>query len=465
MLFEYFILGFYFLISLPYLLKLKAVMFLNFNWLVMTVIGLCLHYFLFYLILKIKKCDKAILTTFFLSSYGVYLSSLFLFNYKMDRSIIASALENEIEMIFYFITLKSVVLTLLVAGIFYFIISKIKFNSKKYCFYISSVVVFVTILFSAITKNRVYLMSYPIIDCFDLLKIGKTLKGLDEGNTMKYEDNEETLKTLFKYNRDDINVVLVVGESVRNDYFTKYATNIEKHNIIRFKKSHSNYFYTRDCVPELLTLKKDGVNYSIVDIMNSMDFNTHWIGAQSIKGATDSPYAHFALKSKNRIYKDSNRNIKYDFELLDYLDNFLYNSGKNFYIIHQYGSHTPFYKRFEKEYVKYENYCKTKDVVQCTTEQVENAYINSIVYTDLFLDKLMEKFKDKKTLLLFTSDHSLDAVHIDESENRKTVPMFVWFGGDGWDESIKNRVVELSKNEFHHERLVGEILRLLNVEY
>lgn len=465
MLFEYFILGFYFLISLPYLLKLKTTMFLNFNWLIMFIVGLGLHYFLFYLILKIKKCGKAILTTFFLTSYGVYLSSLFLFNYKMDRSIIASALENEIEMIFYFITVKSVVLTLLVAGIFYFIISKIKFNSKKYCFYISSVIVFLTILFSAITKNRVYLMSYPIIDCFDLLKIGKTLKGLDEGNTMKYEDNEETLKTLFKYNGDDINVVLVIGESVRNDYFTKYATNIEKHNIIRFKKSHSNYFYTRDCVPELLTLKNDGVNYSIVDIMNSLDFNTHWIGAQSIKGATDSPYAHFALKSKNRIYKDSNRNIKYDFELLDYLDNFLYDSGKNFYIIHQYGSHTPFYKRFEKEYVKYENYCKTKDVVQCTTEQVENAYINSIVYTDLFLDKLMGKFKDKKTLLFFTSDHSVDVVYINKNEDRKTVPAFMWLNGDGWDGDSKNVVVELSNGDFHHERVVKEVLRLLGVEY
>ena len=455
MLFEYFILIFYFLITIPYIAKLKSLMLLNFNWFLMIVVGLSLHYFLFYLILKIKKFGKVLLTLLFLFSYGIYMSSLFLFNYKMDRAIIASALENETEMIFYFITFQSVLITLIAAGLFYFVLTKIKFNwnINKYCLSISTFVVLILVLFAVITKNRVYLLSYPIIDCFDLLKVGKTLTGFDKGNKLQYETNN--LQNYFTYNgSDNINVVLVIGESVRNDYFEKYSKKLDELNVIRFNNSKSDYFYTRDSVPEMLTLSIDNKNFSLVDIMNSAGFNTHWIGSQSIRGATDSPYSHFAIHSKNRIYKESNRNIKDDFELLDYIDNFLYDNGKNFYIVHMIGSHTPFYYRFNEEDALLDNYCKTKDMAKCTFEEISNAYINTIDYSTRFLYKLIEKFKNKNTILFFTSDHSVDVVYINKDENRQIVPAFMWVNKVPYN---KNNIINNSTN-FHHKKLTSSIL-------
>lgn len=461
MLFEYFILGFYFLITLPYLVKLKSLMLLNFNWFLMITVGLALHYLLFFLLLKIKKIGKFLLTLFFLFSYGIYMSSLFLFNYKMDRAIIASALENETEMIFYFITFQSVLITVISAVLFYFILTKIKFNQKvnKYCLSISTFFVLILISFAIITKNRVYLLSYPIIDCFDLLKVGKTLTGFDKGNKIKYETSN--LQDYFKYlGNENLNVILVIGESVRNDFFEKYSKKLDELNIIRFDKSKSDYFYTRDSVPEMLTLSSEDKNFSLVDIMNNAGFNTHWIGSQSIRGATDSPYSHFALHSKNRIYKESNRNIKDDFELLNYIDNFLYDSGKNFYIIHMIGSHTPFYYRFDKENALIKDYCETKDMAQCTFEEISNAYINTIDYSTKFLHELIEKFKNKNTVLFFSSDHAVDVVYLNKNENRQIVPAFVWFNNIKYDENT----IKINSKDFHHKKLASSILDCIGFE-
>ena len=454
MLFEYFVIGFYLLIGLPYIVKLDILMNLNFNWLLMVVVGLALHYLIFYILLRPKRFGKILMTGFFACTYGIYLPSLFLFNYKMDRTILASALENEIEMIFYFITFKSVILSLLVVALFYFLLTKIKFEWKinKFCLPAAGLIVVILVIFSVITKNRVYISSYPIIDFFDLLKINEYFEGINKGQKIKYEKKND----YFKYNGDDnINIVLVLGESVRNDYFNQHTKRINDFDIIRFTRSHSDYFYTRDSVPEMLTLKSGDKNFSIVDIMNASGFNTYWIGSQSISGLTESPYAYFAVNSKNRIYKESNRNIKMDFELLDYVDKYIKNSGKNFYIIHMIGSHTPFFYRFDKEHVIEDDYCKTKNMAECSFNQISNAYINSINYSDDFLSQLMAKFKDKKTIFFFSSDHGKNEIYINENEDIKTVPAFIWFNNINYNRNIVENNV---KKDFHHKKIVSTIL-------
>ncbi len=37
---------------------------------------------------------------------------------------------------------------------------------------------------------------------------------------------------------------------------------------MNFVKSKSSYFYTREIVPEILTIEKEDKKYSLVDIMN-----------------------------------------------------------------------------------------------------------------------------------------------------------------------------------------------------
>jgi len=74
------------------------------------------------------------------------------------------------------------------------------------------------------------------------------------------------------------------------------------------------------------------------------------------------------------------------------------------------GSHGPaYYKRYTKEFEHFTPVCKTNQLNECTNEQINNAYDNTILYTDYFLAKviglLKNNQKEYKTAMLYMSDH------------------------------------------------------------
>ena len=146
MLLEYFTLIFQFLVAMPYMVKLKSFMLLDYNYFLMFIVGLALHYLIFFLLLKIKKVGKYFLLFFTSVPYLVFGISLFLFGYKMDRIIVASALENETEMIFYYINFRTVLISIFYTIIMFLLIEKIKINNK-----ISKITVPISILVTLIT--------------------------------------------------------------------------------------------------------------------------------------------------------------------------------------------------------------------------------------------------------------------------------------------------------------------------
>ena len=57
-------------------------------------------------------------------------------------------------------------------------------------------------------------------------------------------------------------------------------------------------------------------------------------------------------------------------------------------VLHQMGSHGPaYYKRSPEEMKKFQPECKTNVLQECKTEELVNAYDNSIVYLDYFLNR------------------------------------------------------------------------------
>ncbi len=468
MLLEYFTLIFQILIAMPYMVKLKHFMLLDYNYFLIFIVGLALHYLIFFLLLKIKRVGKYLLLFFTSAPYLGFGISLFLFGYKMDRAIIASALENETEMIFYYVNFRTILISIIYIIVMFLFIRKIKIDKKisKIIASMSLFIILITAIFYKVTHNRTYLLSYPIIDWIDILKVKKTMMGLNSQKDKKpFIKDVDELKKHFKFDKkDNINIVLIIGESARSDFFNKYSTVINEENTMNFVKSKSSYFYTREAVPEILTIETEDKNYSPVDIMNALDFNTFWIGAQSINGKMDSPYAHFALNSKTHFYRDNSRDIRYDFELLKFLDSVIKNDGNNFYIIHLFGSHIHFYKRFEEKYAKFKNYCKSDDMNSCTKEELENSYANSIIYTDYFLKEVLKRFKDKNTILFYTSDHSLDVVSINKDEDKTIVPAFLWYNNgllDKYKSTIENNI---QKFDFSHKKIISTLFDCAGIE-
>jgi lipid A ethanolaminephosphotransferase len=79
-------------------------------------------------------------------------------------------------------------------------------------------------------------------------------------------------------------------------------------------------------------------------------------------------------------------------------------------IMHQMGSHGPaYYKRAPEAIKKFKPECSTNVLQDCTREQVTNAYDNTILYTDYFLNKVVKFLKDKEphvqTAMVYVADH------------------------------------------------------------
>lgn len=118
-------------------------------------------------------------------------------------------------------------------------------------------------------------------------------------------------------------------------------------------------------------------------------------------------------EDKKQIQKD----CKKDCERLNYDEVLLYNlekqiqklnSNKTFVVLHQHGSHGPLYnKKYPKEFEYFTPTCKSVELQKCSQEELINAYDNTILYNDYFLNSLIEilKKEKKRVAMLYISDH------------------------------------------------------------
>lgn len=110
-------------------------------------------------------------------------------------------------------------------------------------------------------------------------------------------------------------------------------------------------------------------------------------------------------------------------------------------VLHQQGSHGPaYYKRFPKDKAVFKPYCEKDDLKECSTEEIVNAYDNSIYYSSLMLAdtiKALKPFeKNYNVALLYVSDHGESlgekglylhsAPYRFAPDEQTLVPMFWW---------------------------------------
>jgi len=84
-------------------------------------------------------------------------------------------------------------------------------------------------------------------------------------------------------------------------------------------------------------------------------------------------------------------------------------SDRIFVTLHQTGSHGPAYwTKYPPEFAYFKPECKTVQIADCTSEELRNAYDNSIRYTDYLLADLIKQLKsikDADAAIIYVSDH------------------------------------------------------------
>jgi len=252
-------------------------------------------------------------------------------------------------------------------------------------------------------------------------------------------------------------MILVVGEAVRWDHFglNGYSRDttplLKKEDVINFTQFTSCGTETAVSVPCMFSpfgrehYEKERTLHTenILDVLKRAGVNILWRENNSdSKGvAKRVQFEDYQTSEKNTMCEGECRDEGMLVGLQEYIDS--HPKGDIVIVLHQMGNHGPaYYKRYPKEYEKFTPVCKTNQLEQCSKDEITNAYDNSILYTDMFLSKVIGLLKSNDehfaTGMFYLSDHgeSLgeNGLYLHgfpysiAPEAQKHVPAVMWFG-------------------------------------
>jgi heptose-I-phosphate ethanolaminephosphotransferase len=126
-------------------------------------------------------------------------------------------------------------------------------------------------------------------------------------------------------------------------------------------------------------------------------YQTYWISNQGKIGSTDTTISSIAQEANVAHYSKKcmhTYKTKSDIEILHYLDKIKDNARKEMYVFHLMGSHADYRRRY------------TRDIrLIPRPKSVREKYDNTIYFTDYIIKHIVEKFSNKKVLIIYISDH------------------------------------------------------------
>ena len=289
-------------------------------------------------------------------------------------------------------------------------------------------------------------------------------------------------------------IVLVVGETARAKNFSLNGYNrltnplLANENILNYSNFHSCGTSTHVSLPCMFS-KFERVDFDearaqrfekLPDVLQRAGLDVSWRDNNSgCKGVCKNiPTENTNLIHLDYVCSDSEC---YDDAMLVGLKEIIAKKTKDAVIIlHQKGSHGPaYYLRHPKSFQKFVPECVTNELNKCSTQEITNAYDNTILYTDHFIAKVISLLKEETdkidTAMLYVSDHGeslgehqvyLHSLpYMIAPEEQTHVPFISWFS----DSFSKNNQLDQSclknnvKNAYSHDNLFHSILGLTHV--
>ena len=255
---------------------------------------------------------------------------------------------------------------------------------------------------------------------------------------------------LIKNKNPDINIVLIMGESLNREYMSLYNYEFSTTPFLNSLKNNSNFIYKKaissgvltdisipsffnmiykpDVIPQILSS-----NTCLFKMAKENGFNTYFYSSQSqeeLKGIKSYICTRHIDILRDGSYFTNNRDISsLDENLSDNLDEIDF-SKPSLITLQQRASHTPFLDYIPKDFRPF-NKSNTSGIEQNTID-----YLNSIKYTDLVIEKIVKKLEEKSklpTYVIFTSDHATNIGDknrnghgILDNESIYKVPFFIY---------------------------------------
>lgn len=286
-------------------------------------------------------------------------------------------------------------------------------------------------------------------------------------------------------------VVLVVGETARADHFSLNGYLRETNPLLSERTRLISYSDISACgtstavsVPCMFAnkgrkkfdLELSRYTENILDLLKRAGVNILWRdNNSSSKGVANRvDYQSFKSPAINPVCDTECRDVGMLDGLQEYVDS---HHGDILIVLHQMGSHGPaYFKRYPKQFEKFKPACKSIELSQCTREEIINAYDNTILYTDHFLEQVIS-FLEKNTThyetsMFYVSDHGESLgenglylhglPYMLAPPGQKKVPLVVWSGVSS--DIDFERTLELKDTPNSHDALFNALLNLFEVE-
>ena len=216
------------------------------------------------------------------------------------------------------------------------------------------------------------IMPYNVIKESGTYLLDKTSvakKRLDISQAYQYSIDEE---------EQNLNIVLIIGESARGDHFSLSGYNRETSpllskegdNLIYFKDVTACYPLTRVAVPCMITrgTRKNRTasanETSFIGVFKKLGFYTTWLGMQGTYTVIDAPYFDLAKESHKSLLVGTDVDMfsSNDSSLFPFVDQFFkqHPAGNNLLVLHTYGSHFHYEERYTDEFRKFTPICFKK---------------------------------------------------------------------------------------------------------
>jgi lipid A ethanolaminephosphotransferase len=288
-------------------------------------------------------------------------------------------------------------------------------------------------------------------------------------------------------------VIFVVGETARaanfgiNGYERNTTPQLAQKEIISFSHFSSCGTSTAVSVPCMFSAftraeysdSKAKAQHGLLDFINVAGVDVLWRDNNSgCKGVCD----RVLYEPPNELIasaqcKDGNC---FDEALLNNLSNKL--TGRNqFIVLHQKGSHGPAYdQRYPDSMRVFQPVCNGSRLQDCSTEEVVNAYDNTIYYTDYFLGSVIDWLTSLKTtyntVMVYVSDHgeSLGENNLYlhgmpyafAPDYQRHVPFVFWASSGFYRDRGLNKdcLIGLKTHVFSHDNIFHSVLGLLDIK-
>lgn len=356
--------------------------------------------------------------------------------------------------------------SLLVIGCVYFFVLARKLMTSEKTTVVDNLVDMkdmMTVKFRKIFPFSVYLAANEVrVHRTEVAAVQERVKEFHFGLQPKEGDDEEVY-------------LLVIGETARAKSLGLYGYErnttpllSQRKNLVAFEKCVTQANLTNNSVPIILT-RANGEHAEVADRERSITeafaeagFRTGWISNQDIM-----PYQERIIRTCDDVVLQDNSltggNL-YDMDLIPPLDSIITQceGKKKFIVMHTQGSHFRYNQRYPAEFEQFKPcFDNTMDHLSVDKENrslLVNAYDNSILYTDYFLAKLMEKMDErcKKWALCFVSDHG-ENIFDDEanlivhgtllvSDYEAHIPLIMAYS-EGYKEACPEKVLHAEANK------------------